>query len=56
MNNLLTNSHAVSVAELNADEIALVGGGDTTTRMVIVCKTDENGNGQCTVEISEKED
>lgn len=56
MTNLLANNRAISIAELGADEIDLVGGGDTTTRMEVACKIDDNGNGECTVEITQKED
>lgn len=58
MTNLLASKSAISVAELSADEIALVSGGDATvqTTVVIECKIDENGNGQCTTTISEKPD
>lgn len=56
MTNLLTSGRATSVAELSEGEIALVGGGDTTIRIVIQCKIDDNGNGQCTSEAVEKKD
>lgn len=56
MTNLLASDRAISVAELSVDEIALVGGGDTTARMEMVCKIDSDGNGECTVEVTQKED
>jgi hypothetical protein len=55
MTNFLV-SNQTSLAELSAEELSLVGGGDTTMVMHAECKVDDSGNGQCVFTVSQKED